>query len=115
MARLITHISTSPYRQYIGLKCVEDSIGQDYSTTKYNLKNPEWPHVWFTNGLKVKGINLITAICDHPFTKNDAYVLTDHKHIEITDVSTNTTFDVDASYLNAYQKHAKLTGDIRHD
>lgn len=25
----------------------------------------------------------------------------------------NTTFNVDASYLNAYQKHAKLTGDIK--
>ena len=93
MIRPITHIATSPYRQYIGFKCVEDSIGQDYLTTKYSLKTPELPHVWFIGGLKVKGVNLLTAICDHPYTQNDAYVLTDHKQIEISD-NNGITFDL---------------------
>lgn len=94
LVRPITHIATSPYRQYIGLKCAEDSIGQDYSTPKYMLKRPELPQVWFIGGLKVRGVNLITAICDHPYVQNDAYVLTDHKPIEVIDIATNTTFTV---------------------
>ena len=93
MIRPITHIATNFYRQYIGLKCTEDSIGQNYSVTKYDLKKPELPHVWFIGGLKVKGVNLITAICDHPYTQNDAYVLTNHKSIEIVDTN-GMEFDV---------------------
>jgi len=92
MIRPITHIATSPYRQFIGLKCVEGSISQDYSTSKYVLAKPEWPHVWFIGGLKVRGVNLITAICDHPYVQNDAFVLTNHKPIEIIDTSNETSF-----------------------
>jgi len=90
MIRPITHIATSLYRQYIGLKCVEGSISQDYSNSQYILKMSELPHVWFVGGLKVKGVNLITAICDHPYLQNDAFILTDHKSIEIIDTSNDT-------------------------
>ena len=92
MIRPITHIATSPYRQYVGLKCVEGSISQDYSSSKYTLARPELPHVWFIGGLKVRGINLITAICDHPYVQNDAFVLTNHKSIEIIDTTDDMKF-----------------------
>lgn len=75
--RPITHISTSPYRQIIGEKNFNASIGKDSNPKRFVLINGEYPKVHFDGGLKVLGINFVTAITNHPCTSHDAYIISE--------------------------------------
>lgn len=74
--RPLTNILTSPYRQLIGEKSHNHSIGGDINNKNFYLENGERPLVKFKNGLYPFGMNYITAICNHYETLEDGYVIT---------------------------------------
>lgn len=83
------------------------------SAQNLTIKNNDLGHVdWKVNPLQsLTSLSLKSAfnLSGKQISANGIAAITPSKKMIID----NTTFDVDASYLNDYQKHAKLTGDIK--